>query len=80
MMVAMTGYGRTEDREAAHAAGFDVHMVKPADLEELRRVLAHDPTHFQKLICRRRRQRRARLVPDAASSICSSGWSRRKKK
>lgn len=40
-LVALTGYGRTEDREAAHAAGFDVHMVKPADLDELRRVLAH---------------------------------------
>ena len=42
-LVAMTGYGRTEDREAAHAAGFDVHLVKPADLEVLRRVLAHAP-------------------------------------
>jgi len=40
-LVAMTGYGRTEDREAAHAAGFDVHVVKPPDLEDLRRVLAH---------------------------------------
>jgi CheY-like chemotaxis protein len=40
-LVAMTGYGRTEDREAAHAAGFDVHVVKPADLDELRRMLAH---------------------------------------
>ena len=40
-LVAMTGYGRTEDREAAHAAGFDVHVVKPADLDDLRRVLAH---------------------------------------
>jgi hypothetical protein len=27
--------------EAAHAAGFDVHVVKPADLDDLRRVLAH---------------------------------------
>ncbi|HEV2442483.1 MAG TPA: chemotaxis protein CheB [Steroidobacteraceae bacterium] len=45
LLVAMTGYGRTEDREAAHAAGFDVHMVKPADLEGLRRVLADDSTH-----------------------------------
>ncbi|MDE2261039.1 MAG: response regulator, partial [Gammaproteobacteria bacterium] len=43
LLVAMTGYGRSEDREAAHAAGFDVHMVKPADLEELRRLLAYDP-------------------------------------
>jgi CheY-like chemotaxis protein len=40
-LVAMTGYGRTEDREAAHAAGFDVHVVKSADLDDLRRMLAH---------------------------------------
>ena len=45
-LVAITGYGRTEDREAAHAAGFDVHMVKPADLAELRRTLTHDSTHI----------------------------------
>ena len=42
LMIAMTGYGRTEDREAAHAAGFDVHMVKPANMQELRGVLAHN--------------------------------------
>ena len=44
-LVAMTGYGRTEDREAAQTAGFDVHMVKPADIEELRRLLAYGGMH-----------------------------------
>jgi two-component system CheB/CheR fusion protein len=39
-LVALTGYGRAEDRSAAHAAGFDTHLVKPADVDELERLLA----------------------------------------
>lgn len=39
-LVAMTGYGRDEDRKMAHASGFDVHLVKPADLDALRNLLA----------------------------------------
>jgi two-component system, chemotaxis family, CheB/CheR fusion protein len=39
-LVAMTGYGRAEDRAAAREAGFDVHLVKPAEPDELARVLA----------------------------------------
>lgn len=38
-LIAMTGYGRAEDRLAAHTAGFDTHMVKPADIEELQWVI-----------------------------------------
>jgi CheY-like chemotaxis protein len=34
VLVALTGYGREEDRSAAHAAGFDGHL-KPADIEAL---------------------------------------------
>jgi two-component system, sensor histidine kinase len=34
-LIALTGYGRAEDREAALAAGFDVHLVKPIDMEAL---------------------------------------------
>jgi two-component system, chemotaxis family, CheB/CheR fusion protein len=40
-LVAMTGYGRPEDREKAYAAGFDMHLVKPGDLDELQDVLAN---------------------------------------
>jgi CheY-like chemotaxis protein len=36
----MTGYGRNEDRKMAHAAGFNSHLVKPADLQELQALLA----------------------------------------
>lgn len=34
-LVAMTGYGQPEDRDAALQAGFDYHLVKPVDLDEL---------------------------------------------
>jgi signal transduction histidine kinase len=39
LLVALTGYGRDEDRRQALEAGFDAHLVKPADLDELRQVL-----------------------------------------
>lgn len=39
-LVAMTGYGRAEDREAAVAAGFDAHVVKPVDADALARLLS----------------------------------------
>ncbi len=39
-LVAMTGYGRAEDRAEAREAGFDVHLVKPAELGELENLLA----------------------------------------
>lgn len=44
MLVAMTGYGRGEDREEALAAGFNRHITKPVDiavLEELLREVAN---------------------------------------
>ncbi len=34
-LVALTGYGRDEDREAAMSAGFDQHLVKPVDPDRL---------------------------------------------
>lgn len=34
-LVAVTGYGRREDREQARAAGFDHYFVKPVDMEAL---------------------------------------------
>lgn len=39
-LMAMTGYGRPEDRDAARAAGFDVHLIKPAEIDELKQLLA----------------------------------------
>src|SRR5438046_268680 len=39
-VVAITGYGREEDRERSRAAGFDQHLVKPVDLDALHALLA----------------------------------------
>lgn len=39
-ILALTGYGRAEDVAAAKAAGFDAHLLKPVNLDELLRVLA----------------------------------------
>ena len=35
LMIAVTGYGREEDKQKAMSAGFDSHMVKPVDPSEL---------------------------------------------
>jgi PAS domain S-box-containing protein len=39
LLIALTGYGQEEDRRRAAAAGFDAHLVKPADLTTLRALL-----------------------------------------
>ena len=39
-LVALTGYGASSDVEAALRAGFDEHVVKPADISRLDRILA----------------------------------------
>jgi CheY-like chemotaxis protein len=38
-LVALTGYGRSDDRAAVFAAGFDDHLVKPVAHDELTQVL-----------------------------------------
>jgi CheY-like chemotaxis protein len=39
-LVALTGFGRDEDRQRALDAGFDVHLVKPVNIDELKRLIA----------------------------------------
>jgi signal transduction histidine kinase/ActR/RegA family two-component response regulator len=39
-LVALTGYGQERDIERSKAAGFDVHLVKPADIEQLLEIIA----------------------------------------
>lgn len=39
-LLALSGFGRAEDRERSRAAGFDEHLVKPASLEALERALS----------------------------------------
>jgi PAS domain S-box-containing protein len=40
LLVAVTGYGQQMDRARSSAAGFDYHLVKPADMAELQQILA----------------------------------------
>ncbi len=40
LLVALTGYGRPEDRERSLEAGFDAHLVKPVDPDDLNALLA----------------------------------------
>jgi signal transduction histidine kinase len=42
-LVALTGYGQNEDRRLAEEAGFDHHLVKPADLAQVGEILAAAP-------------------------------------
>ena len=39
MLVAMTGYGKDEDRRRSQEAGFNAHLVKPVNLEDLQVLL-----------------------------------------
>lgn len=39
LLIAITGYGQSEDRERAKGAGFDEHLVKPVSIVDVERVL-----------------------------------------
>lgn len=39
MLIALTGWGQEEDRRRSQSAGFDHHLIKPADLNALRSLL-----------------------------------------
>ena len=39
-LIAITGYGQDADARRAAEAGFDRHLVKPVDADELEQVLA----------------------------------------
>ena len=38
-LIALTAYGSSEDRRNTYEAGFDYHLVKPADFETLEQTL-----------------------------------------
>lgn len=42
MLVAVTGWGRREDHQRSQQAGIDHHLVKPIDLQALRRLLGRE--------------------------------------
>ena len=43
LLVALTGWGHTDDRRRSHLAGFDHHLVKPADHAAIDRLVAAPP-------------------------------------
>jgi signal transduction histidine kinase/ActR/RegA family two-component response regulator len=43
LLIALTGYGQPDDKARAWAAGFDVHVTKPLDLDVLERLIARAP-------------------------------------
>jgi CheY-like chemotaxis protein len=40
VLVALAGYGQESDRQRSFVAGFDHHLVKPADFGKLQKILA----------------------------------------
>jgi len=40
LLIALTGWGQDEDRQRSAAAGFNHHLVKPADIDQLRQLLS----------------------------------------
>ena len=38
-LIALTGWGQEEDRRRSHEAGFDYHLIKPADVSTLQTLL-----------------------------------------
>jgi CheY-like chemotaxis protein len=47
VLVALTGYGATRDKEHALSAGFDHHMTKPVDLTLIQGLLADAGTPIE---------------------------------
>jgi CheY-like chemotaxis protein len=39
LMVALSGFGRDVDRQHSKEAGFDLHLLKPVEFQELQRLL-----------------------------------------
>jgi CheY-like chemotaxis protein len=43
LLVALTGWGQAHDQQRSRAAGFDHHIVKPPDVDQLRELLTVRP-------------------------------------
>jgi signal transduction histidine kinase len=50
LLVALTGYGQSTDRLDAVAAGFDAHMIKPADIDSLCDLIARHRDNPRRLL------------------------------
>jgi len=45
-VVALTGWGQEEDRQRSREAGFDAHLVKPVDYDNLTKLLTSLPSAY----------------------------------
>ena len=45
VLVAVTGWGQEDDRARSREAGFDAHLVKPVNHQELTKLMATLPSH-----------------------------------
>jgi len=45
-LIAVSGYGQDDDRRRSAQAGFELHLTKPVDPDELRHVLTTGPGAF----------------------------------
>jgi CheY-like chemotaxis protein len=43
LLIAQSGWAQEADKQRSREAGFDAHLVKPVDHEELLRLLARGP-------------------------------------
>ena len=42
MLIALTGWGTDRDRQLSREAGFDHHLVKPVNIDDLDLILVQD--------------------------------------
>ena len=47
LLVALTGWGGAEDRARTAAAGFDLHLTKPVDLDAVAHALSEHARRLQ---------------------------------
>ena len=48
MLVALTGRGQKRDRHLSAAAGFDHHLIKPADIDAIEQIIADASKHLHR--------------------------------
>ena len=65
VMVALSGWGREEDRRRTTEAGFDHHLVKPVAMKKVRDLLQ------SVLLVRRDLQSKSELALSSAGTTCS---------
>lgn len=62
LIIALTGWGQKEDRRKSAEAGFDFHMVKPVDLNELAKLLSGEPAASPEITRLRQSQDETRRI------------------